>query len=114
MSPSPHTSYSITALPNHSLQVTDEDEQLDNDASSSSGSPTAQALDRLYFMQYDDPSTHLPYLQDSEMLSAYSSAIRKNAAFLKGKVVVDVGCGPALPLALMCAQVSSKTLNPEP
>ena len=65
-----------------------------------------QALSTSYFAHHDNPAVHMPYLRDKALMSAYRSAISQNRELIKGKVVMDLGCGPGMPLAMMCAQAS--------
>jgi len=75
----------------------------EDDASVSASS----ALSAGYFSHFDDPLAHEPYLADKVLINAYRQAITGNAALMKGKVVLDLGCGPAH-LAIMCAQAGAK------
>eukprot|EP00798_Chlamydomonas_sp_ICE-L_P014823 gene14823-20876_t len=85
----------------------------DEDGESTSGRTAfegggAEALAQQLFSHYDNPASHTPYLRDSALLAAYRSAIENNAEYIAGKVVVDIGCGPGLPFALMCAAIGAK------
>ncbi|KAK3599044.1 hypothetical protein CHS0354_012529 [Potamilus streckersoni] len=59
--------------------------------------------DNEYFGNYGKLKIHHEMLSDQPRTLAYQSAIQKNAQQLRGKRVIDVGCGTGI-LSLMCAK----------
>ncbi len=60
-----------------------------------------------YFASYDSPEVHLPGLRCAAYTRAWEEAIQHwGPTHIKGKVVLDLGCGPGL-LSLLCAKVES-------
>ncbi|XP_076456146.1 protein arginine N-methyltransferase 2-like [Babylonia areolata] len=56
-----------------------------------------------YFGSYGKLKLHHEMLSDQPRTLAYQRAIKDNAAWLKDKVILDVGCGTGI-LSLMCAK----------
>ena len=63
--------------------------------------------DEYYFTGYSHISIHETMLRDHPRTSAYAQALEANAAFMKGKVVLDVGCGTGI-LCLLAARAGAK------
>ena len=74
--------------PRVELEVVDEDE------------PEAGGRDGDYYESYNDLGVHELMLRDRPRMVAYYDSIMRNAAFIQGKVVLDVGCGTGV-LAMM-------------
>ncbi|MGB1597030.1 MAG: hypothetical protein ACPIOQ_30000 [Promethearchaeia archaeon] len=77
--------------PRVELEVVDEDE------------PEAGGRDGDYYESYNDLGVHELMLRDRPRMVAYYDSIMRNAAFIQGKVVLDVGCGTGV-LAMMAAR----------
>ncbi|KAH8739547.1 hypothetical protein FG386_001979 [Cryptosporidium ryanae] len=56
-----------------------------------------------YSRSYDDLLVHQLMLQDEERVESYKEAFENNKHLLKGKVVLDVGCGTGI-LSLLAAR----------
>ena len=54
------------------------------------------ADDSYYFDGYSNIAIHETMLRDEPRTSAYADALVANSSFLKGKVVLDVGCGTGI------------------
>ena len=59
-----------------------------------------------YFGGYSNISIHETMLRDQARTLAYMHAIQHHAAFIKGKVVLDVGCGTGI-LSLFAARAGA-------
>ncbi|KAF4670032.1 Protein arginine n-methyltransferase [Perkinsus olseni] len=57
-----------------------------------------------YFNSYDDLSVHDLMLKDKPRVEGYIRAFEANKERLKGKVVLDVGCGTGV-LSMLCAKI---------
>lgn len=57
-----------------------------------------------YYAGYVRPSTHRVMLQDGPRMAAYAGAIRALEPRMRGRVVLDAGCGTGV-LAMMCARL---------
>lgn len=77
--------------PRVELEVVDEDEL------------EAGGRDGDYYESYNDLGVHELMLRDRPRMVAYYDSIMRNAAFIQGKVVLDVGCGTGV-LAMMAAR----------
>ncbi|XP_049877359.1 protein arginine N-methyltransferase 6 [Pectinophora gossypiella] len=60
-----------------------------------------------YFTSYEDLEVHRLMLEDHPRTEAYKNAIFANKAYLKDKIVMDVGCGTGI-LSIFCAQAGAK------
>lgn len=60
-----------------------------------------------YFKSYFDLEVHRLMLKDVPRTEAYQRAIAENAAFFKGKTVMDIGAGTGI-LSLFCAQAGAR------
>lgn len=60
-----------------------------------------------YFRSYEHLQIHEDMLKDAARTGAYRAAIMQNAPSIKGKVVLDVGCGTGI-LSLFCAQAGAR------
>ena len=54
------------------------------------------ADDSYYFDSYSNVAIHETMLRDGPRTSAYRDALIENSTFMKGKVVLDVGCGTGI------------------
>jgi protein arginine N-methyltransferase 3 len=71
-------------------------------------SPDANAPDDSYYFDgYSNISIHETMLRDEPRTSAYADALLANKAFLKGKVVLDVGCGTGI-LCMLAVKAGAK------
>ncbi|XP_028291076.1 protein arginine N-methyltransferase 2 isoform X2 [Gouania willdenowi] len=61
--------------------------------------------DEEYFGNYGTLKLHLEMLSDKSRTEAYRQVILGNRAFLKNKVVMDLGCGTGI-ISLFCAQLA--------
>ncbi|EKX31119.1 hypothetical protein GUITHDRAFT_83399, partial [Guillardia theta CCMP2712] len=61
-----------------------------------------------YFDSYSHFGIHEEMLKDSVRTKAYQDAIRGNAHLIRGKVVLDVGCGTEGILSMFAAQAGAK------
>jgi 2-polyprenyl-3-methyl-5-hydroxy-6-metoxy-1,4-benzoquinol methylase len=59
-------------------------------------SDTVIADDSYYFDGYSNISIHETMLRDEPRTSAYADALVANSDFIKGKVILDVGCGTGI------------------
>lgn len=65
--------------------------------------------DEEYFGSYGTLRLHLEMLLDKSRTEAYRQVIVNNSAFLRNKVVMDLGCGTGI-ISLFCAQLSQPTM----
>ncbi len=80
-------------------------DQIELEDSDSSGDGNLQDDD--YFGEYSNLKIHLEMLSDSHRTESYRRAITHLAPFIKGRTVLDVGCGSGV-LAIMCAQAGAE------
>ena len=80
--------------------------QEDN-GSSDSASSAAAPSDDYYFSGYGHISIHETMLRDAPRTSSYAESLLANSAFIRGKVVLDVGCGTGI-LSLLAAKAGAK------
>ncbi|XP_065888982.1 protein arginine N-methyltransferase 2-like isoform X1 [Dysidea avara] len=66
--------------------------------------PIDQWENEEYFGSYGNLKLHLEMLKDQPRMTAYQSAIKEAAHFIKDKVVLDVGCGTGI-MSLLAAKV---------
>ncbi|XP_071943186.1 protein arginine N-methyltransferase 2-like [Antedon mediterranea] len=71
--------------------------------SSSVGIERLRWQDDEYFNSYANLKLHHEMLQDSVRTKAYQTVIENNANWIKGKVVLDIGCGTGI-LSMFCAK----------
>ena len=60
-----------------------------------------------YYDAYFDVEVHELMINDEPRLEAYRAAVEAAADHIRGKVVVDVGCGTGI-LSLLCARAGAK------
>lgn len=60
-----------------------------------------------YFEAYDDVAVHELMIKDAPRMEAYARAVERAAPDIRGKVVVDVGCGTGI-LSLLCARAGAR------
>lgn len=65
------------------------------------------ADDSYYFTGYSHISIHETMLRDHPRTSSYADALVANASFMKGKVVLDVGCGTGI-LSMLAVRAGAK------
>ena len=65
------------------------------------------ADDSYYFDSYANISIHETMLRDAPRTSSYADALVANADFMKGKVVLDVGCGTGI-LCMLAVRAGAK------
>ena len=65
--------------------------------------------DDAYFESYGDLATHEVMLKDAPRMAAYAAAVEANAAFIRGKAVLDVGAGTGI-LSLLCARAGARAV----
>lgn len=63
-----------------------------------------EEIDSAYFDSYDNVAVHELMLKDKARTLSYRRALERNAEFIKGKVVLDVGAGTGI-LSMMAAVV---------
>jgi 2-polyprenyl-3-methyl-5-hydroxy-6-metoxy-1,4-benzoquinol methylase len=85
------------------------DDSMDaNDAAAANNSSGSNEQgDGYYFDGYSHLSIHETMLRDTPRTSGYANAILANREYLKGKVVLDVGCGTGI-LSLLAAKAGAK------
>jgi SAM-dependent methyltransferase len=71
------------------------------------GGPCKVDLD--YFKSYEDIRTHELMLRDRPRMVAYRDAILRNAEAIRGKTVLDVGCGTGI-LSMLAAKAGAKVV----
>lgn len=60
-----------------------------------------------YFEAYNDVSVHELMIKDRPRMEAYARAVQRAEKDIRGKVVVDVGCGTGI-LSLLCARAGAR------
>ncbi|XP_027217446.1 protein arginine N-methyltransferase 6 [Penaeus vannamei] len=71
-------------------------------------SEKTKIIDESYFASYSDIELHRTMIEDTVRTNAYQQAIFQNMEEnIRGKVVVDVGCGTGI-LSMFCAQAGAK------
>ena len=65
------------------------------------------ADDSYYFDSYANISIHETMLRDEPRTSSYADALVSNSEFMKGKVVLDVGCGTGI-LCMLAVKAGAK------
>ena len=77
----------------------------------SAGAPPDKSskVDDDYFDAYADLSTHELMLRDGPRMAAYHDAIMRNRETIRGKVVLDVGCGTGI-LSMIAAKAGAKAV----
>uniref|UniRef100_A0A3Q3W0F2 Protein arginine N-methyltransferase 2 n=1 Tax=Mola mola TaxID=94237 RepID=A0A3Q3W0F2_MOLML len=65
--------------------------------------------DEEYFGSYKTLKLHLEMLSDKSRTEAYRHVIFNNSAALRGKVVMDLGCGTGI-ISLFCAQLAQPSV----
>jgi len=69
----------------------------------------ASTVDSEYYDSYADLSTHELMLRDGPRMTAYHDAIMQNGEAIRGKVVLDVGCGTGI-LSMLAAKAGAKAV----
>ncbi|RDX67073.1 putative protein arginine N-methyltransferase 6, partial [Mucuna pruriens] len=64
-------------------------------------------FDKFYFESYSHLGIHEEMIKDRVRTDAYKNAVEYHADSIRGKVVLDVGCGTGI-LAIFCAQAGAK------
>jgi protein arginine N-methyltransferase 1 len=73
----------------------------------SKGEEAKEDEDEYYFNSYAHFGIHEEMLKDDQRTCAYRDSLLKNAHLLKGKTVLDIGCGTGI-LSLFAAQAGAK------
>lgn len=60
-----------------------------------------------YFEAYHDVGVHELMIKDQPRMEAYAKAVQRAEKDIRGKVVVDVGCGTGI-LSLLCARAGAR------
>jgi protein arginine N-methyltransferase 3 len=80
----------------------------DTDAAPGAGADAGgQGADSGYFGSYSHLDIHEVMLNDRHRTETYAAAIAENAAFIEGKIVLDVGCGTGI-LSMLAARAGAK------
>jgi protein arginine N-methyltransferase 1 len=72
-----------------------------------SGEPPKSGDDAYYFDGYSHVSIHETMLRDEPRTTSYAEALMANSDYVKGKVVLDVGCGTGI-LCMLAARAGAK------
>jgi SAM-dependent methyltransferase len=67
---------------------------------------SAESAESSYFESYAKLAIHEDMLSDHTRTQGYKDAIMRNASLIRGKVVLDVGCGTGI-LSMFCAQAGA-------
>lgn len=66
----------------------------------------SNTVDQMYYEEYCDPRTHKSMILDDQRVLAYQLAIQNCG--MKGKVVLDVGCGATALLSIFAAKAGAR------
>ena len=66
--------------------------------------------DEEYYDAYNDVDVHEAMITDAPRMKAYAQAVLDNVERIRGRVVVDVGCGTSV-LSLMCARAGARKVT---
>lgn len=82
-------------------------EAIELDSSSDDEGSAGAWQDDEYFGEYSGLKIHLEMLSDEPRTAAYRTAVRHLSPLIRGRTVLDVGCGTGI-LSIMCAQAGAK------
>jgi type I protein arginine methyltransferase len=98
----------VTAIPEPELKQSTREEILEKILSSGGeGEGDLSRPDDYYFDGYSHLGIHETMLRDTARTQAYADALMANSSLLKGKVVLDVGCGTGI-LSMLAARAGAK------
>ncbi|GAQ90592.1 protein arginine N-methyltransferase [Klebsormidium nitens] len=63
--------------------------------------------DQVYFESYANTGIHEEMIKDRSRMDTYQQAIMRNAAYISGCAVLDVGCGTGI-LSIFCARAGAR------
>eukprot|EP00243_Klebsormidium_subtile_P004084 TRINITY_DN17864_c0_g1_i1.p1 TRINITY_DN17864_c0_g1~~TRINITY_DN17864_c0_g1_i1.p1 ORF type:complete len:391 (+),score=68.75 TRINITY_DN17864_c0_g1_i1:232-1404(+) len=63
--------------------------------------------DQVYFESYANTGIHEEMIKDRSRTNTYQQAIMRNAAYISGRAVLDVGCGTGI-LSIFCARAGAR------
>jgi len=93
-------------VPRVELDIVDAPDETKEEEGEANG---AGAVDSDYYDSYADLGTHELMLRDGPRMKAYHDAIMKNSEAIRGKVVLDVGCGTGV-LSMFAAKAGAKVV----